>query len=74
MTVVAYSVFVDQTSYQGCSRTKKNATAWKPKQMRIWVSTENSKGAEIKPEGGRRGTNSFHAGFKLTKRKKNGKR
>lgn len=39
---------------------------WKPKQMRIWVSTEKSRGPEIRPDGGRRGTSSFHAGFKLT--------
>lgn len=39
---------------------------WKPKQMRICVSTENSRGPEIRPDGGRRDTSSFHAGFRLT--------
>lgn len=34
--------------------------------MRIWVSTENSRGPEISPDGGRRDTSSFQAGFKLT--------
>lgn len=34
--------------------------------MRIWVSTENSRGPEIRPDGGRRDTSSFHAGFRLT--------
>lgn len=43
---------------------------WKPKQMRIWVSTENSRGPEIRPDGGRRDTNSFHAGLRLTKEKR----
>lgn len=42
---------------------------WKPKQMRIWVSTENSRGPEIRPDGGRRDTSSFHAGLRLTKEK-----
>lgn len=37
--------------------------------MRIWVSTENSRGPEIRPDGGRRDTSSFQAGFKLTEEK-----
>lgn len=64
-----YSESGVQTVYQGCSLTQRNAMVWKPKQMRIWVSTEKSKGPEIRPEGGRRDTNSFHAGFRLTEDK-----
>lgn len=61
-----YSVSGVQTVYHGCCRTQRNVTVWKPKQVRIWVSTENSRGPEIRPDGGRRGTSSFHAGFRLT--------
>ena len=39
---------------------------WKARQMRIWVITEKSSGAEMRPEGGDCGTSSVHAGFKLT--------
>lgn len=38
--------------------------------MRIWVSTENSRGPEIRPDGGRQDTSSFQAGFKLTEAKR----
>ena len=34
--------------------------------MRIWVITEKSSGAEMRPEGGGLDTSSFHAGFRLT--------
>lgn len=61
-----YSVSGVQTVYHGCCRTQRNVTVWKPKQMRIWVSTENIRGPEIRPDGGRRDTSSFHAGFRLT--------
>lgn len=61
-----YSVSGVQTVYHGCCRTQRNVTVWKPKQVRIWVSTENSRGPEIRPDGGRRDTSSFHAGFRLT--------
>lgn len=61
-----YSVSGVQTVYHGCCRTQRNVTVWKPKQVRIWVSTENSRGPEIRPDGGRHGTSSFHAGFRLT--------
>lgn len=66
MTAGTHSVNGVQTEYQGCCRTHRNVMVWKPKQMRIWVSTENSRGPEIRPDGGRRGTSSFHAGFRLT--------
>lgn len=56
-----------QTVYQGCCLTKRKVKIWKPKQMRIWVSTESNKGAEIRPDGGRHDTRSFHAAFRLTK-------
>lgn len=64
--VSAHSVSGVQTLYQGCCLTQRNVQIWKPKQMRIWVSTENSRGPEIRPDGGRRDTSSFHAGFRLT--------
>jgi hypothetical protein len=53
-------------SYQGCCWTQRKGRTWKARQMRIWVRTEKSSGAEMRPEGGGRGTSSFHAGFKLT--------
>lgn len=52
--------------YQGCSLTQKKVNIWKPKQMRICVITDSSKGAEIRPDGGRLETSSFHAAFRLT--------
>lgn len=52
--------------YQGCCWTQRNVMIWKPKLMRIWVSTENNRGPEIRPDGGRRATRSFHAGLRLT--------
>lgn len=66
MTINAYSVYGFQTVYQGCCWTQMNVMVWKPRQIKIWVSTENSRGPEIKPDGGRRGTSSFHAGLRLT--------
>lgn len=73
MTAGTHSVSGVQTEYQGCCRTQRNVTVWKPKQMRIWVSTENSRGPEIRPDGGRRDTSSFHAGFRLTEEEQGGK-
>lgn len=70
MIVSTHSECGFQTVYQGCCRTQRNVMVWKPKQMRIWVSTENSRGPEIRPDGGRRDTNSFHAGFRLTEEEK----
>lgn len=67
-----YSVNGFQTVYHGCCLTQRNVKVWKPKQMRIWVSTENSRGPEIRPEGGRRDTSSFHAGFRLTEQEQVG--
>lgn len=64
----AHSVKGVQTVYQACFWTQTNVMIWKPKQMRIWVNTENSKGPEMRPDGGRRGTRSFHAGFRLTEK------
>lgn len=66
----AYSVRGVHTEYHGCCWTQRNAKIWKPKQMRIWVSTENSRGPEIRPDGGRRETSSFHAGFRLTEERR----
>lgn len=67
-TIIAstHSVSGVQTVYQDCCRTQRNVMVWKPKQMRIWVSTEKSRGPEIRPDGGRRDTSSFQAGFRLT--------
>lgn len=65
-TVDTHSAYGVQTVYQGCCRTQRNVMVWKPKQMRIWVSTENNRGPEIRPDGGRRATSSFHAGLRLT--------
>lgn len=53
-------------SYQLCCRTKRKARTWKTRQVRIWVRTEQSSGPEIRLDGGRRHTSSFHAGFRLT--------
>lgn len=61
-----HSVIGVHTVYQGCSLTHKKVTIWKPKQMRICVITDISKGAEMRPDGGRQETNSFHAAFRLT--------
>lgn len=69
-----YSVRGVHTEYHGCCWTQRNAKIWKPKQMRIWVSTENSRGPEIRPDGGRQDTSSFHAGFKLTEEKREWKK
>lgn len=69
-----YSVNGFQTVYHGCCLTQRNVKVWKPKQMRIWVSTENSRGPEIRPEGGRRDTSSFHAGFRLTEQEQVGRK
>lgn len=65
-----HSVCGVQTSYQGCCWTQKNAIIWKPRQMRIWVNTENNRDPEMRPDGGRRGTSSDQAGFRLTEEKK----
>ena len=70
MTAVPHSVSGVQTEYHGCFWTHRNVTVWKPKQMRICVSTENNRDPEISPDGGRRGTSSFHAGFRLTEKDK----
>lgn len=70
MTAGTHSVSGDQVVYQGCCWTQRNVTVWKAKQMRIWVSTENNRGPEIRPDGGRRDTSSFHAGFRLTEKDK----
>lgn len=72
--VSIYSVRGVQVVYHDCCWTQRNVKIWKPKQMRIWVSTENSKGPEIRPDGGRRDTSSFHAGFRLTKEKEEWKK
>lgn len=61
-----HSVIGSHTVYQGCCLTKRKVKIWKPKQMRICVITDSSKGAEIRPDGGRQETNSFHAAFRLT--------
>jgi len=57
-----------QTWYQGCWRTSRKASTWKARQVRICVSTEKSRGAEIRLAGGRWDTRSLHAGFRLTGR------
>lgn len=72
--VFTYSVWGVHTEYHGCCWTQRKAKIWKPKQMRIWVSTENSRGPEMRPDGGRRDTSSFHAGFKLTEEKRESKK
>lgn len=61
-----HSVIGVHTVYQCCCLTQKKVKLWKPKEMRIWVITDISKGAEISPDGGRQETNSFHAAFRLT--------
>lgn len=66
MIAGTHSVTGVHTVYQGCCWTQRNVKIWKPKQMRIWVSTESSKGTEMRPDGGRHDTSSFHAGFRLT--------
>lgn len=70
----SHSVSGVQTVNQGCCWTQMNVVVWKPKQMRIWVSTENSRGPEIRPDGGRHGTSSFHAGLRLTEKEKDEKK
>lgn len=67
-----HSVIGSHTVYQGCCLTKRKVKIWKPKQMRICVITDSSKGAEIRPDGGRQETNSFHAAFRLTAKGTNG--
>ena len=54
------------TWYQACCRTSRKARTWKARQVRIWVRTEKSSGAEMSPEGGRWDTSSLQAGFRLT--------
>lgn len=61
-----HSVIGLHTVYQGCCLTHMKVKIWKPKQMRICVITDSSKGAEIRPDGGRQETNSFQAAFRLT--------
>lgn len=61
-----HSVVGVHTVYQVCCLTQKKVKIWKPKQMRICVITDISKGAEMRPDGGRQETNSFHAAFRLT--------
>lgn len=68
-TNVTHSETGVHISYQLCCRTNRKARTWKTKQVMIWVRTEHSKGPEIRLEGGRRHTSSFHAGFRLTKHK-----
>lgn len=61
-----HSVAGVHSVYQCCCLTQKKVNIWKPKEMRICVITDVSKGAEIRPEGGRQETKSFHAAFRLT--------
>lgn len=46
--------------------THRKPRTWKPRQMRIWDRTEKRRAPEMRPEGGRWATSSFHAGFRLT--------
>lgn len=66
ITDVTHSDWGVHFSYQLCCCTKRKATTWKTRQVRIWARTEKSSGAEIRLDGGRRRTSSFHAGFRLT--------
>lgn len=68
---VAHSVNGVHTVYQGCCLTHKKVKVWKPKEMRICVITDISKGAEMRPDGGRQETKSFHAAFRLTANRHN---
>lgn len=53
-------------SYQLCCFTRRKDRTWKKRQVRIWVRTEKSSGPDMRLDGGRRHTSSFHAGFRLT--------
>lgn len=63
---VTHSDWGVQVSYQLCCRTQTKARTWKARQVRIWVRTEQSRGPEMRLDGGRRHTSSSHAGFRLT--------
>jgi len=67
---VTHSDWGVHVSYQLCCCTKRKAKTWKTRQVRIWVRTEQSSGPEIRLDGGRRHTSSFHDGFRLTDNRK----
>lgn len=65
-TGVTHSDWGVQISYQLCCCTKTKARTWKPRHVRIWVRTEQSRGPEMRLDGGWCLTSTFHAGFRLT--------